>query len=170
MSAGRLVVSRKNCSCLWVAVAVCAVFAQSQTWGQAVREVTELTAGELDLANGLCREAMKRELGKAIIAWYNTTYYRLPTSDESLLPDPSTMRQLARPVSVSSATGIGWSYRFEELRTALKKAVDKLEASDGSRKCRVSKALVLLEPGGGGGSLGMQYDKITIIPYQVVIY
>lgn len=162
--------TQRNCSCFCVAVAVLAVFAQLQIRGQNAKDITELTSDELELANGLCREAMKRELGKAIIAWYNTTYYRLPTSDESLLPNPSTMRQLSRPVSVSSATGIGWSYRFEEIRAALKRTVAKLEASEGARKCRVTKALVVLEPGGGGGSLGMEYDKVTIIPYQVVIY
>ena len=138
--------------------------------GQKVKEITELTSEELEVASGICQKVLKAYFGDRAIAWYSSTYHYLPTSDDDIVLDFSKMKKLTEPITVISVTGVALSYRFDEIKRELKREVDKLEASYHGKRYHIVRSLVLIEPGGGGGALGTSYDKVTIIPYTVAIY
>lgn len=60
--------------------------------------------------------------------------------------------------------------RTKKHKKELKNEVDRLEAPYHRKRYHIVKSLVLVEPGGGGGMMGMSYDKMTIVPYKVAIY
>jgi len=134
-----------------------------------VKEITELTPEELEVVNSICQKALKDYFGDQIVAWYRTIYNYLPASDEDAIADFSKMKKLMNPIAVVSVTGIGLSYQFDKIKRELKGEVAKLEASYYGKSFRVSKSFVMVEPGGGGGSIHMSYDKVTIIPCKVTI-
>lgn len=137
---------------------------------QGIKEISDLSSEELDVANGICQKVLKDYFGDSAIAWYNTTYNYLPTSDEDIVPDLSTMKKLITPVKVVSVIGVAIAYRFDKVKRELKQRIVQLEASHHGKRYHIVKSLVLVEPGGGGGTMGMSYDKVTIIPYVVTIY
>jgi hypothetical protein len=137
---------------------------------QSSKDITELNPEELEIANEICRKAMKDFFGDHAMAWYKTTYHYLPTTDDDIRLDFAKMKKLARPITVFSVTGVAFDFRFEEMKNKLKERVAKLEVSSAGKRYRIVKSLVVLEPGGGGGSMHMSFDKITLIPYLVEIY
>jgi hypothetical protein len=132
-----------------------------------IKEITELTSEELEVANGICQKALQEHFGKTAIAWYQTTYHYLPTSDEELFPE--SRQDLQTPVTLVSVS-VFTAHDFPETQRKLKETVGSLEAYHGGRRFRIYKSLVVMNPGGGGGSIGMSYDLITIIPYRVIIF
>jgi hypothetical protein len=132
-----------------------------------IKEITELTSEELEVANGICQKALQEHFGKSVIAWYQTTYHYLPTSDEELFPEGR--QELQTPVTLVSAS-VFTAHDFPETQRTLKETVGSLEAYHDGRRFRIYKSLVVMNPGGGGGSIGMSYDLITIIPYRVIIF
>ena len=132
-----------------------------------IKEITELTSEELEVANGICQKAMQEHFGKSVVAWYQTTYHYLPTSDESLFPE--SRQKLQVPITLVSASII-MAHDFPDTQRKLKEIVGSLEAYHDGRRFRVYESLVVMNPGAGGGSIGMSYDLITIVPSKVVIY
>lgn len=132
-----------------------------------IKEITELTSEELEVANGICQKALQEHFGKSVIAWYQTTYHYLPTSDEKLFTEGR--QELQVPVTLISASVLT-AYDFPETQRKLKEIVGSLEAYHEGRHFRVYKSLVVMNPGGGGGSIGASYDLITIVPARVVIF
>jgi hypothetical protein len=132
-----------------------------------IKEITELTSEELEVANGICQKALQEHFGKTAIAWYQTTYHYLPTSDEELFPE--SRQELQTPVSLVSVS-VFTAHDFPDTQRKLKEIVGSLETYHGGRRFRIYKSLVVMNPGGGGGSIGMSYDLITIIPHRVIIF
>jgi YARHG domain-containing protein len=141
--------------------------AEEESVLEGVKTITELTAEELDVANGICQKALKDYFGKSVIAWYQTTYHYLPISDEDLVSAEG--KKLQVPITLVSAS-VPTAYDFPEIKRRLKEEVASLEASHGGRRYRIYKSVVNVNPGGGGGSMGMSYDMVTLIPYSVIIY
>jgi len=132
-----------------------------------IKDITELTPEELKVANGICQKALQEHLGRSVIAWYQTTYHYLPTSDEELFTE--SRQKLRVPVTLVSASVLT-TYDFPETQRKLKEIVSNLEAYHEGRHFRVYKSLVVMNPGGGGGTIGMSYDLITIVPSKVAIF
>lgn len=132
-----------------------------------IKEITELTSEELEVANGICQKALQEHFGKSVIAWYQTTYHYLPTSDEEMFTE--SRQKLQVPVTLVSASVLT-AYDFPETQRKLKEIVGSLEAYHEGRHFRVYNSLVVMNPGGGGGTIGMSYDLITIVPSKVVIF
>jgi hypothetical protein len=132
-----------------------------------IKEITELSSEEIEVANGICQKALQEHFGKSVIAWYQTTYHYLPTSDEELFPE--SRQELHVPLTLISAS-VFTAHDFPDTQRKLKEIVGSLEAYHDGRRFRVYKSLVVMNPGGGGGSIGMSYDLITIIPYRLIIF
>ena len=78
------------------------------------------------------------------------------------------MRKLNSPIDVISAAGM-IVVDITETKRALKEIVSTYSAPLSNRTLRVVDSLVIVEPGGGGGSIGMSYDKVTIIPDRISV-
>lgn len=133
-----------------------------------LKEITELNSDELEAANAICRKALEEYFEGQIIAWYKTSYNYLPTSDKDFFQSPSEMKKLITPITVLSITGM-ITHDIDKLKRELKEKVSGLGVSFNGKELRIVKSLVLIEPGGGGGSFGMSSDKVTIIPSIVAI-
>jgi|GEM_PF-6986491 len=141
--------------------------AEEDSFLEGDKTITELTAEELSVANGICQKALKDYFGGSVIAWYQTTFHYLPTSDEDMVPAEGTKLQV--PITLVSAS-VPTAYDLPEIKRKLKEGVANLEAARGGRRYRIYKGLVHVNPGGGGGSIGMSYDMVTIIPYSIIVY
>lgn len=133
-----------------------------------LKDITELTSDEIEAANAICRKTLENYFKSQIIAWYKTTYNYLPTSDKDFVQSPSEMKKLKTPITVLSVSGM-ITYDIEKIKSELKEKVTNFGVSFDGKELRIVKSLVLIEPGGGGGSFGMSSDKVTIIPSIVAI-
>lgn len=133
-----------------------------------LKEITKLDSDEMAAANAICQKALEEYFGDQIMAWYKTTYNYLPTSDKDFFQSPSKMKELITPITVLSVTGM-ITYDIDKIKRELKEKVYSLGVSFNGKELRIVKSLVLIEPGGGGGSFGMASDKVTIIPSVVAI-
>ena len=105
----------------------------------------------------LLQTIYKSGLGDHIVAWYNTDargYYDMKAKKNIEFPAPISTLTVAVPEYLSATEPVE-----ERLRTAASNTI--------VNGWKLSKFAVEITPGGGGGTMEMSYDTVTIYPFEV---
>lgn len=105
----------------------------------------------------LLQTIYKSGLGDRIVAWYNTDargYYDMKAKKNIEFPAPISTLTVAVPEYLSATEPVE-----ERLRTAASNTI--------VNGWKLSKFAVEITPGGGGGTMEMSYDTVTIYPFEV---
>jgi hypothetical protein len=105
----------------------------------------------------LLQTIYKSGLGDHIVAWYTTDargYYDFREKKNIEFPAPISTLTVAVPEYLSATEPVE-----ERLRTAASNTI--------VNGWKLSKFGVEITPGGGGGTMEMSYDTVTIYPFEV---
>jgi hypothetical protein len=105
----------------------------------------------------LLQTIYKSGLGDHIVAWYTTDargYYDMKAKKNIEFPAPISTLTVAVPEYLSATEPVE-----ERLRTAASNTI--------VNGWKLSKFAVEITPGGGGGTMEMSYDTVTIYPFEV---
>jgi hypothetical protein len=105
----------------------------------------------------LLQTIYKSGLGDHIVAWYNADargYYDFKAKKNIEFPAPISTLTAAVPEYLTATEPIE-----ERLRTAASTTI--------VNGWKLSKFAVEVSPGGGGGTMEMSYDTVTIYPFEV---